>query len=126
MCGKRRSGVYDGWELHLATTVAATWVPLTTRLTPDNVSGVAPSLIEELPEEARFVLRDSRYNAPRCSRPARASERFLVASGQEPCPPAAAEVKVRRILHRLRHVTIENFNGTKAVFEAHGPVPTKA
>jgi hypothetical protein len=35
-------------------------------------------------------------------------------------------VEVRCIFHRLRHVTIENFNEHfKAIFEAHGPVPTK-
>jgi hypothetical protein len=34
--------------------------------------------------------------------------------------------EVRRIFHRLHHVVIENFNEHfKAVFDAHGPVPTR-
>jgi hypothetical protein len=52
---------------------------------------------------------------------------FLVASGRRgPYPHTDAGVEVRRILHRLRHVTIENLNEHfKALFEAHGPVPTR-
>ncbi len=35
-------------------------------------------------------------------------------------------MEVRRIFHLLRRVASENFNEhIKAVFEAHGPVPTK-
>ena len=41
-------------------------------------------------------------------------------------PHTDAGVEVRRILHRLRHVAIENLNEHfKALFEAHGPVPTR-
>jgi hypothetical protein len=37
-----------------------------------------------------------------------------------------AGVEVRRIFHLLRHRTIEYFNGHfNALFDAHGPVPTK-
>ena len=54
-----------GWKLHLAITVAGMWIPLSARLTPANVADnqTAPALIEELPDEARFVLGDTHYNA---------------------------------------------------------------
>jgi Transposase DDE domain len=77
-----------GWKLHLATTVAGVWVPLCARLTPANVadSRIAELLIEELPEEARFVLGDTHYNAPEVRTACLQSERFLVASGRGPYP----------------------------------------
>jgi hypothetical protein len=55
-----------GWKLHIATTVGGMWIPLSAHLTPANISDnrVALSLIEQLPEEARFVLGDTHYNAP--------------------------------------------------------------
>ncbi len=117
-----------GWKLHLATTVAGVWIPLAARLTPANVSDnrIAPLLIEELPGEARFVLGDTHYNAPEVRAACIESERFLVANGRAPYPHTDAGVEVRRIFHRLRHVAIENFNEHfKAVFDVHGPVPTK-
>ncbi len=118
-----------GWKLHLACTVAGVWIPLSARLTPANASDnqIAPLLIEELPEEARFVLGDTHYNAPNVRAACVQSDRFLVASGRRgPYPHRDAGVEVRRIFHRLRHVAIENFNEHfKAIFEAHGPVPTK-
>ena len=47
-----------GWKLHLAITVGGIWIPLSARLTPADVADnqIAPSLIEELPAEARFVF----------------------------------------------------------------------
>jgi hypothetical protein len=47
------------------------WIPLAARLTRVNASAnrMASLLIEEPPEEARFVLGDTHYNAPRpCAR----------------------------------------------------------
>lgn len=117
-----------GWKLHLATTVAGVWIPLCARLTPANVadSRIAGLLIEELPEEARFVLGDTHYNAHEVRAACLQSERFLVASRRGSYPHADAGVEVRRVFHRLRHVAIENFNEHfKAVFDAHGPVPTE-
>jgi Transposase DDE domain len=119
-----------GWKLHLATTVAGVWIPLSARLTPANVADnrIAPLLIQALPQEARFVLGDSHYNAPEARAAACVeSERFLVASGGRGAyPHTDAGVEVRRIFHKLRHVAIENFNEHfKAIFDAHGPVPTK-
>jgi hypothetical protein len=118
-----------GWKLHLACTVAGVWIPLAARLTPANASDgrVAPLLIEELPEEARFVLGDTHYNAPNVREACLDEEMFLVASGRRgPYPHTDAGVEVRRILHRLRHEAIENLNEHfKALFEAHGSVPTR-
>ena len=103
-----------GWKLHLATTVAGVWIPLAAHLTPANVSDnqVALSLIERLPEEARFVLGDTHYNAPEVRAACAQSERFLVASGRGPYPHTDSGVEVRRIFHRLRHVAIENFRAS--------------
>lgn len=117
-----------GWKLHLATTVSDVWIPLAAQLTPANVHDSTPAkaLIEELPDEARFVLGDTHYNAPEVRRACLRSERFLVASGRGPYPHTDDGVEVRRIFHRLRHVAIENFNEHfKAIFDAHGAVPTR-
>ncbi len=118
-----------GWKLHLATTVGGVWIPLAAHLTPANVhdSRLAGPLIEQLPEGARFVLGDTHYNAPGVRRACSGSGRFLVASGgRGPYPHTDVGVEVRRIFHRLRHVSIENFNEHfKAVFDCHGAVPTR-
>jgi hypothetical protein len=116
-----------GWKLHLATTVAAVWIPLAARLTPANEadSEVAPLLIEELPDEVRFVLGDLHYNAPRV-RERCEPERILVTTRRGAYPHADNGVEVRRVFHKLRSVAIENFNEHfKAIFDVHGQVPTK-
>jgi hypothetical protein len=117
-----------GWKLHLATTVGSVWIPLAAYLTPANISDnrVALSLGEQLPEEARFVLGDTHYNAPEVRAACLGSGKFLVASGRGPYPHTDPGVEVRRIFHRLRHNSIENFNEHfKAIFDCHGAVPTK-
>jgi hypothetical protein len=119
-----------GWKLHLACTVAAAWIPLAARLTPANASdnAVAPLLIEKLPEEVRFVLGDTHYNAHNVREACLQRGTFLVASGRRggPYPHTDAGEEVRRILHGLRHAAIENLNEHfKALFDAHGPVPTR-
>jgi hypothetical protein len=41
-------------------------------------------------------------------------------------PHADDGVEIRRIFHKLRSASIENFNGQfKAMFDRHGAVPTK-
>jgi hypothetical protein len=118
-----------GWKLHLATTVAGVWIPLAARLTPANVHDdgrIAPRLIEELPQEARFVLGDKHYDAEDLKEGCLRNGRFLVSPKRGAYPHTDAGVEVRRIFHLLRHRAIENFNGHfKALFDAHGPVPTK-
>ena len=72
------------------------------------------------------MLAATHYNAPEVRAPCDQRERFLVASGRGPFPHTDAGVEVRRIFHRLRHVAIENLNEHfKAIFDVHGPVPTK-
>ena len=117
-----------GWKLHLVTTVAGVWIPLAAQLTPANVADneVAPALLRELPEEARFVLGDLHYNAPNVREACSAPLRTLVTSRYGRYPHTDAGVEVRRMFHQLRSRAIENFNEQfKGIFEGHGQVPTK-
>jgi Transposase DDE domain len=117
-----------GWKLHLACTVAGVWIPLAARLTPANVHDVrlAPRLIEELPEEARFVLGDKHYDAEDLRRRCLEEGRFMVSPRRGAYPHTDDGAEVRRIFHLLRHRAIENLNGHfKALFEAYRSVPTK-
>jgi hypothetical protein len=120
-----------GWKLHLAIAVGEVWIPLAARLTAANTAdnSVAPCLIEQLPDEARFVLGDVHYNAPNvrqaCLRGTQ-QQRFLVTTKRGAYPHTDDGVEVRRIFHKLRSVTNENFNEHfKAIFEVHGEVPIK-
>jgi hypothetical protein len=117
-----------GWKLHLAITVGGMWIPLSARLTPADVADnqIAPSLIEELPEEARFVLGDTHYNAQNVRDKCERTERFLVTSKRGAYPHTDSGVEVRRIFHKLRSLANENFNEHfKSIFELHEQVPTK-
>jgi plasmid stabilization system protein ParE len=117
-----------GWKLHLAITVGGVWIPLSARLTPANVADnqVAPAMIEELPDEARFVLGDTHYNAQNVREECEQTERFLVASKRGAYPHTDSGVEVRRIFHKLRSLANENFNEHfKAIFDVHEQVPTK-
>jgi len=120
-----------GWKLHVAICVCEVWIPLSARLTPANTADneMAPHLIEQLPEEARFVLGDVHYNAQNVREACDESteeERFLVTSKRGAYPHTDAGVEVRRIFHKLRSMANENFNEHfKAIFEVHGQVPTK-
>jgi hypothetical protein len=117
-----------GWKLHVVITVAAVWIPLAAALTPANEADneVAPDLIEELPTDTRYLLGDLHYNAPNVRQAWESFDHFLVVPQYGPYPHTDMGKEVRRIFHQLRHRTIENFNEHfKAIFEAHGPVPTK-
>jgi hypothetical protein len=117
-----------GWKLHLAIMVAGMWIPLSARLTPADVADnqIAPALIEELPEEARFVLGDTHYDAPNVREKCERTERFLVTSKRGAYPHTDCGVEVRRIFHKLRSLANENFNEHfKSIFEVHEQVPTK-
>lgn len=117
-----------GWKLHLAIAVCGVWIPLCARLSPANTADneVAPHLIEELPQEARFVLGDIHYNAPNVREACENTERFLVTSKRGAYPHTDSGVEVRRIFHKLRSMANENFNEHfKAIFEVHEQVPTK-
>ena len=75
------------------------------RLTPANTADnlVAPYLIEQLPDEARFVLGDIHYNAPNvrqaCRHHSIEEERFLVTTKRGAYPHTDDGVEVRRIFH---------------------------
>ena len=117
-------GWWYGWKLHLASTVAAVWIPLAAELTPANVhdSTVASQHFDHLPLEARFVMGDSHFNTPDLRQLCWQTNRILVASSGKGKPG----VEVRRILHKLRHQAIEPFNGLfKNIFEWGGQVPVK-
>jgi hypothetical protein len=117
-----------GWKLHLAISVGAVWIPISARLTPADVADnqQAPLLIEELPDEARFVLGDTHYNAENVREACSKAGRFLVASKRGAYPHTDDGVEVRRIFHKLRSLANENFNEHfKAIFEVHEAVPTK-
>jgi hypothetical protein len=129
--GWTKSG-WHGWvyglKLHLAITVAGMWIPLSARLSPADVADnqIAPLLIEELPEEARFVLGDTHYNAENVRDKCERTERFLVTSKRGADPHTDSGVEVRRIFHKLRSLANENFNEHfKSIFEIHEQVPTK-
>jgi plasmid stabilization system protein ParE len=107
-----------GWKLHLAITVGGMWIPLSARLTPAEVADnqIAPSLIEELPQEARFVLGDTHYDAENVREKCEGTQRFLVTSKRGAYPHTDSGVEVRRIFHNLRTLANENFraNTSKA------------
>lgn len=117
-----------GWKLHLIATVAAVWIPLAAALTPANEADneVAPVLIEELPPEVRYLLGDTHYNAPNVRQVWESFDCFLVVPQYGSYPHHGVGKEVRRILHKLRSITIENFNEQfKGIFDGHGQVPTK-
>jgi hypothetical protein len=117
-----------GWKLHLATTVAAVWIPLAAELTPANVADnePAPRLLDELPFEVGVVLGDTHCNDPAVRGHCTGAGRLLVATRRGPHPHTDAGVEIRRIFHQLRTHAIENFNGQfKGIFDAHGAVPTR-
>jgi hypothetical protein len=120
-----------GWKLHVAICVCEVWIPLSARLTPANTADneMAPHLIEQLPQQARFVLGDVHYNAPNVREACDESteeERFLVTSKRGAYQHTDCGVEVRRIFHKLRSLANENFNEHfKSIFEVHGQVPTK-
>jgi hypothetical protein len=121
-------GWVSGWKLHLATTVAAVWIPLAAELTTANTADnePAPRLLDELPPEARFVLGDTQYNDPAVRDHCFGAGRLLVATRRGRYPHTDDGVEVRRVFHRLRSHAIENFNGQfKSIFGAQRSVPTR-
>ena len=117
-----------GWKLHIACVVASVWIPLSAELTPANSADneVAPALIYELPNDARFVLGDLHYNAPNVREVCQRTNRLLVSTEYGAYPHVDQGVEVRRIFHKLRSLAIENFNEHfKGIFDGHGQVPTK-
>ena len=117
-----------GWKLHVASVVAAVWIPLAAELTPANVNDgeEAPLLLRELPDDARYILGDTAYNTPDIRQWCLDTGHWLVANQHGPYPHTGDGVAVRRVFHKLRSLGIENFNEHfKTIFDGHGQVPTK-
>ena len=121
-----------GWKLHLVVTAACqVWLPLAAELTPANVADneQAPALIEVLPAGLHFLLGDQHYHDQALSQQCDSRGCTLVTSftgKNNPYPHSDAGVEVRKILHKIRSIAIENFNEHfKAIFDVHGAVPTK-
>ncbi|MDQ5854107.1 MAG: transposase, partial [Chloroflexota bacterium] len=117
-----------GWKLHLVITVAAVWIPLAAEVTPANAadSEVAPRLLHELPVTLRFLLGDTSYDDTALREQCAAVDRVLVTSKHGAYPHDDAGKEVRRLFHQLRSHAIENFNEQfRALFDCHGPVPTR-
>jgi hypothetical protein len=117
-----------GWKLHLVSVVAGVWFPIAALLTPANVadSEPAPALLAEVPAEVRFVLGDRHYNTPELREGCEQGDRLLVATCYGRYPHTDDGVEVRRVFHKLRSTSIENFNEHfKGIFDGHGQVATK-
>ena len=108
--------------------MAGVWFPIEAVLTPANVadSDPAPALLREVPAEVRFVLGDRHYNTPELSANCEQANRLLVTTRYGRYPHTDDGVEVRRIFHKLRSITMENFNEHfKGIFDGHRQVPTK-
>jgi hypothetical protein len=117
-----------GWKLHLVCAAGAAWLPLAAALTTASEAdnAVAPTLIEPLPPELRFLLGDQHYRDPALDALCAARSCVLVTPKRGRYAHHDAGKEVRRILHKTRSVTIENFNEQfKGMFDGHRAVPTK-
>ena len=117
-----------GWKLHLVVTAAGVWLPLRASLTPANAAdnAEAPALLADLPAAIRFVLGDGTYHDQALRGPLAAEGRTLVTPRPGPYPHTDAGAGVRKVFHEVRSRAVENFNGQfKAIFDVHGPVPTR-
>lgn len=116
-----------GWKLHVVCTVAACWIPLAAALTPANMADgeMAPELLRELPAEVRFVFGDRHYQRDPVRTGCATADCYLVTPHYGRYPHRDAGKEVRRVLHKLRSVAMENFNEHfKGIFDAHRAVPT--
>lgn len=117
-----------GWKLHVVSVVAGVWFPLAALLTPANVADntPAPTLLQEVPAEVRFVLGDRHYNTPELRANCALADQELIATKLGKYPHTDDGVEVRRVFHKLRSIAMENFNEHfKSIFDGHGQVPTK-
>lgn len=117
-----------GWKLHLICAAGDVWIPLAAELTPANVGDNtrAPELVREMPGEVHFLLGDQQYRDPELEQLCQQRDCFLVTPKGGRYPHTDEGVEVRRLLHKLRSITIENFNEQyKGIFGLHGPVPTR-
>jgi len=117
-----------GWKLHLICATGDVWIPLAAALTAANVGDniQAPELVREMPAEVHFLLGDQQYRDPDLEQLCQQRDCCLIVPKGGRYPHTDEGVEVRRLLHKLRSITIENFNEQfKAIFGLHGPVPTR-
>jgi Transposase DDE domain len=117
-----------GWKLHLICSAGDVWIPLAAELTAANTGDntQAPDLVRQMPGEVHLLLGDQQYRDPALEELCQQRDCFLVTPKSGRYPHRDAGVEVRRVLHKLRSITIENFNEQfKAIFGLHGPVPTR-
>jgi hypothetical protein len=118
-----------GWKLHLVTVVAGVWIPLAAQLTPANHDDgtEAEKLIREVPPHyVRYLLGDQHYNTQELRAQCTLRGWLLVATHRGRRRAHDVGRGVRRIFHKLRSLSIENFNQHfKGIFGGHASVPTK-
>jgi hypothetical protein len=117
-----------GWKLHLICAAGDVWIPLAAELTPANVGDntQAPTLLPEMPGEVPFLLGDQQYRDPKLEQLCQERGCFLVTPRGGRYPHTDKGAEVRGVLHKLRSMTMENFNEQfKSIFGLHGPVPTR-
>lgn len=121
-----------GWKLHVVVTAACeVWLPLAAEVTSANVADneQAPKLIEALPTGLHFLLGDQHYHDETLTALCEQRNCHLVTSftgKNNPYPHHDDGVGVRKVLHKIRSIAIENFNEHfKVIFDVHGAVPTK-
>jgi hypothetical protein len=117
-----------GYKLHLAVAMASVWIPLAAEFKPANQADnvVAEELIHAVLPFVKFFCGDSAYNCPNVHEAAASRGAMVVASRRSKKPRTDEGVEVRKIIHALRHHTIENFNGLyKNIFDARRPLPTR-
>jgi hypothetical protein len=133
--GRELVGLVRPWEgaaptaaIDSTALVASVWIPLAAALTPANVADneEAVRLLRQLREELRSLLGGVHYNDPALRDRWQTGERVLITTRRGAYPYRDAGVEVRCVFHQLRSHAIENINEqVKAIFDVHGPVPTK-
>jgi hypothetical protein len=109
-------------------TVGSLWIPLAAERTVANRGDneAAPLLLEQLPEEGRYVLGATHYNDPELRGHCHRRGWELVATRRGTYPHRDAGVEVRKIFHKLRSQAIEPFTGLfKNVLDWRGKLPVK-
>jgi hypothetical protein len=117
-----------GYKLHLIVTMASVWIPLAAQLRPANEADnvVAERLVAAVRAQVRFYCGDSAYNCDSLRLACEKREATLVASSRSKGLRIDPGKEVRKIIHVLRHHTIENFNGLfKNIFDARRPIAPK-
>lgn len=72
------------------------------------------------------MLADRHYTTPDLYESCAQADRLLVATKYGRYPHTDAGVEVLQVFHKLRSLSIENFNEHfKGIFDGHGQVPTK-